>query len=81
MNTEIDQKGPGVESHGGDPFALTENCDYYPPSKVSAKSSLHVVGTRLRHRIPRDVPPRNLASAPAQTFHQLPERVYQTHDD
>ena len=58
MNTEINQKGPETGRHGEDPFALTENCDYYPPSKVSAKPSLHV-GTRLRYRLPRDVPPRS----------------------
>lgn len=59
MSPEINQKGAQTGRHGEDPFALTENCDYYPPSKVSAKFSLHVVGTRLRYRLPRNVPPRS----------------------
>ncbi|KAF3035970.1 hypothetical protein E8E12_007568 [Didymella heteroderae] len=39
MNTAIDQKGPGIERDGEDPFALTENCDYYPPPKATKKAA------------------------------------------
>lgn len=47
MNTEIRQTSSGAEEYSEDPFALTENGDYYPPSNVSEESSLHVVGTRV----------------------------------
>jgi hypothetical protein len=77
MNAGVKQKSSRVEEHGEDPFALTENCDYYPPSKVSADFFLHVVGTRLRYRTPRDVPPRSsVRSCP--NFSPRPS-AFQTH--
>ncbi|KAF1933608.1 uncharacterized protein M421DRAFT_201058 [Didymella exigua CBS 183.55] len=35
MNIKTNQKSSSIEEHGDDPFALTENCDYYPPSKAA----------------------------------------------
>lgn len=59
MNAGTNHKSSEVEVHGEDPFALTENGDYYPPLEVSAGFSLHVVGTKLRYQSSRDVPPRS----------------------
>lgn len=80
MNTKVDQKSPEIGRYGEDPFALTENCDYYPPSKVSANVSLHVVGTRLRYRPPRDVPPGSSVRC-FPNFHLPPAPTKLTHND
>lgn len=57
MNIKADRPSPRAEDGSEDLFALTENCDFPPPSQVSA---LRVVETRLRYRSsPRDVPPRS----------------------
>jgi len=44
MNTTIDQPNPRGEHSGEDPFALTEDCDFPPPSQVSATQFVDVVG-------------------------------------
>jgi hypothetical protein len=71
MDTEINQRSPRVGRHGEDPFALTESCDYYPPSKVSPKlccMSLELgFGTDCRKMCRPD-----LAPALAQTSNALP---------
>lgn len=67
MNTETSKSCSQVDGYGEDPFALTENCDYPPPSTVSSLFSSYVVGTKLRYRAPRQTRRPDLVAAVAQT--------------
>jgi hypothetical protein len=68
MNTVKDNPSMTVDGSGGDPFALTENCDYPLPSKVSAAFCSYVVETRLQRQAPRETCRPDLAAALAQTL-------------
>ena len=71
MNNQITSSSPREDQYGEDPFALTQNCDYVPPSKVSVEFSLNVVGTRLRCRTPREVVPHRSSVRSCPNFGTL----------
>ena len=69
MNNQTTNSNPREDEYGEDPFTLTQNCDYIPPSKVSERSPLEMslelgfgAGPPANSRRP------DLASAPAQTL-------------